>query len=52
MISLERQLKLTNLLALKTGKVGCIFPMVISLEIRMGQYRDDDHREEAPHCRN
>ena len=52
MISLERQLKLTNLLVLKTGKVGCIFPMVISSEFRMGQYRDDDHREDAPHFMN
>ena len=24
-------------------KVGCIFPMVIWSEIRMGQYRVDDH---------
>ena len=24
-------------------------PMVISFEFRMGQYRDDDHREDAPH---
>ena len=23
--------------------------MVISSEFRMGQYRDDDHREDAPH---
>ena len=30
-------------------KVGCIFPMVISSEFRMGQYRDDDHREDASH---
>ena len=29
-------------------KVG-IFPMVISSEFRMSQYRDDDHREDAPH---
>ena len=26
-----------------------IFQMVISSEFRMGQYRDDDHREDAPH---
>ena len=30
-------------------KVGCIFPMVISSEFRMGQFRDDDHRRDAPH---
>ena len=30
-------------------EVGCIFPMVISSEFRMGQYRDDDHSEDAPH---
>ena len=30
-------------------EVGCIFPMVISSEFRMGQYRDDDHCEDAPH---
>ena len=23
--------------------------MIISSEFRMGQYRDDDHREDAPH---
>ena len=28
-------------------KVGCIFPMVMWSEIRLGQYRDDDHRENA-----
>ena len=26
----------------------CIFPIVISSEFRIGQYRDDDHREDAP----
>ena len=26
--------------------------MVISFEFRMGQYRDDDHREDAPHFRD
>ena len=30
-------------------KVGCVFPMVIWSEFRMGQYRDDDHREDTPH---
>jgi len=28
-------------------KAECIFSMVISSEFRMGQYRDDDHREDA-----
>ena len=31
-----------------SSKVGCIFPMVISSEFRMGQYRDVDHQENAP----
>ena len=30
-------------------KMGCVFPMVIWSEFRMGQYRDDDHREDASH---
>ena len=30
-------------------KVGCVVPMVIRSEFRMGLYRDDDHREHAPH---
>ena len=30
-------------------KVGCVSPMVISSEFHMGQYWDDDHREDAPH---
>ena len=34
------------------SKVGCIFPVVISSEFRLGQYRDDDHREDALHCNN
>ena len=32
-------------------KVGCIFAIVISSESSMEQYRDDDHREDAPHFR-
>ena len=31
------------------GKVGCVFPMVIWSEFRMGQYRDDETREDALH---
>ena len=31
-----------------SGKVGRVFPMVIWPEFRMGQYWDDDHREDAP----
>ena len=31
------------------SKVECAFPMVILSEFRMGQYRDDDYRDEAPH---
>ena len=30
-------------------KVGCIYPMVILSEFRMGQNWDDDHRVDAPH---
>ena len=30
-------------------KVECVFPMVIWSEFRLGQYRVDDHREDAPH---
>ena len=29
-------------------KVGCVFQMIISSEFRTRQYRDDDHREDAP----
>ena len=35
-------------LILSTVKVGC-FPMVIWPEFHTGQYRDGDHREDAPH---
>ena len=31
------------------NKVECVLTMVIWSEFRMGQYRDDDHREDAPH---
>ena len=30
-------------------KVGFVVPMAIWSEFRMEQYRDDDHREYAPH---
>ena len=30
-------------------KVGRVFRMVMSSEFRMGQYIDDDHREDVPH---
>ena len=33
----------------KVYKVGCVFPMVIRSEFRMGQYRDNDHHEDALH---
>ena len=29
--------------------MGRVFPMVISSEFPMRQYRDGDHREDAPH---
>ena len=38
-----------SLLSAENSKVGCIFPMIILSEFRMGQYRDDDHLEYAPH---
>ena len=31
------------------NKVGRVFPVVIWSEFRLGQYRDDDHRDEASH---
>ena len=35
---------------LKTrDKLGCVFPMVISSDFRMGEHRDDDHEEDAPY---
>ena len=30
-------------------QVGCVFPKVIRSEFRMGQYGDDEHRENVPH---
>ena len=30
-------------------KVGCVFPVVISSDFRMGQHRDSDHQENASH---
>ena len=32
-----------------SNKVGCVFPIVIGSEFRIQQYRDDDHREDAPY---
>ena len=37
-----------NTESLTNTKVG-LLPMAISSEFRMGQYRGDDHREDAPH---
>ena len=31
------------------SKMGCVFPMVILSEFRIGQYGDDDHWDDAPH---
>ena len=31
------------------SKVGCVFSMVIWSEFCMGQYKDNHHREDAPH---
>ena len=33
----------------RCSKVGCIFPVIISSDSRMGPYRDDSHREDALH---
>ena len=30
-------------------KAECVFTMVILSDFRMGQHRDDDHQEVAPH---
>ena len=45
-------IKDANTLLEVTYKVGCIFPMVISSEFRMRQYRYDDHREHAPYFKS
>ena len=34
------------------SKVGCVLPMVNWSELRLRQYRDDDHREDVPHFRS
>ena len=44
----SQSLPLVDSLRSKT-KVGRVFRMVISSELRMGQYIDDDYREDAPH---
>ena len=33
----------------RLSKLGCVFPMVISSDFRMGEHRDDDHEEDAPY---
>ena len=47
------QNRLTQLLLMmnfrKPDIKGCFFPMVLSTEFHLGQYMDDDHREDAPH---
>ena len=47
------QNRLTKLLLMmnfrKPAKQGCEFPMVLASEFDLGQYMDDDHREDAPH---
>ena len=51
-LEIDRVVNRLNLWVIADGcwksKVGCVFPMVISFEFRMGQYWDDDHREDAP----
>ena len=38
-----------NSLKLIWSKVGCVFPMSITSEFRLEQYRDYDHRGKSPH---
>ena len=45
--SLSYQVKILRILLF--CKVGRVFPMVIWSEFRLGEYRNDDHRENAPH---
>ena len=40
--------KMSNLTETDYFKVGCVLPMVISSEFRMGQYWEDDPQEDAP----
>ena len=35
--------------AIKSVKVECVLSVVMWSELRLGQYRDDDHRQDAPH---
>ena len=42
-------LGLSNKSGRLSTKVGCILPMVIWSEFRLGKYRDDNHREDASH---
>ena len=45
----EANVKTSNQFRPKKFKVECVFRMIIWSEFRMVQYRDDDHREDAPH---
>ena len=45
----ETDLQVLSSFWMHIGKVGCVFPMVILSEFRMGQYRDEDHPEDALH---
>ena len=37
-----------NLQLAQSCKVGCVLPMVISSEFRIGQCKEDDHRKDTP----
>ena len=45
--SVGRLLTQSSLFVCDPTKKGCVFPMIISSECRMGQYGDDDHREDT-----
>ena len=47
--SMDYPKKVIQIIISLTCKVGCVFPVVIRSEFRLRQYRDDDHREYAPH---
>ena len=48
-VALEAQVYLVHYSNLASSiKVGCVFPMGIWFEFRMGQQRDRDHQEDAP----
>ena len=45
----SRDFKMDQFLPSLKTKVRCAFPIVILSDFRMGQHRDDDNQEDAPH---